>query len=106
MSDLSPRERIWQVVNMIPAGRVATYGQVADLAGLPRRARFVGQVLARLPPGSRLPWFRVVSASGRISFPAGSPSHARQTARLQSDGVAVTGGRIDLETFRWDPSSR
>lgn len=98
----TPRERIWQVVSMIPPGRVATYGQIAELAGLPRRARMVGQVLARLPAGSRLPWFRVVGADGRIRFPIGSAAYARQRALLERDGVNLCGARVDLAAYRWD----
>lgn len=62
-------ERIWTVVAAIPVGRVATYGQVAELAGLPRGARAVGLAMARLPAGTRLPWHRVINATGKVSIP-------------------------------------
>ncbi len=99
---LSDAERIWQVVARIPSGRVCSYGQVADLAGLPRRARLVGRILSRLPQGSRLPWHRVVNAKGELSLPAGSEGARLQRNRLESEGVCFLGGRIPLSRFRWD----
>jgi methylated-DNA-protein-cysteine methyltransferase-like protein len=97
--ELPPRERVWQVVAAIPAGRVATYGQVAALAGVPRGARFVGTVLRELPRASRLPWHRVLNASGRLSV---DPLSAReQRERLEAEGVAFVGGRVSLSRFRW-----
>ena len=62
-------EKVWQIVHDIPSGHVATYGQIAILAGLPGHARYVGTVLKNLPSQSRLPWHRVVNAKGCISFP-------------------------------------
>ena len=83
------QERIWHIVARIPSGRVATYGQVAELAGLPGRARLVGHTLSRLPADTGLPWHRVVNSQGRLSFPPGSPGHARQRERLEAEGVAL-----------------
>jgi methylated-DNA-protein-cysteine methyltransferase-like protein len=94
--------RTWQVVRSIPRGRVASYGQVAELAGMPRGARQVGRAL-RLSPVS-LPWHRVVTASGRIAFPVHSDSYRRQCARLSEEDVPVIGGRIDMRRFRWQPT--
>ena len=94
-------ERIWQVVGLVPAGFVVTYGQVADMAGLPGRSRMVGRCLSQLPGDTRLPWFRVVNASGRISLPNGSEGYLKQEALLQEDGVAVINGKIKLSQFRW-----
>ena len=94
-------ERIWLVVGSIPEGTVATYGQVAELAGLPRGARKVGRVLAALPIGSRLPWHRVINARGRSSLKGAA--QRRQHAKLRSEGVAVRDGRVDLKRFRWAP---
>lgn len=95
-------ERIWQVVHSIPRGKVTSYGRVAALAGLPRQARFVGRVLSQLPPGSKLPWHRVINASGRISFPEGSDGFKRQRARLLDEGVALRGNRVDVRTYGWE----
>lgn len=93
-------EVIWQVVAAIPQGKVATYGQVAQLAGLPGAARMVGRCLSQLPRDTKLPWFRVVNASGRISLPVGSEGYLKQVALLQEEGIAVLNGRISLAKFR------
>jgi len=94
---------IWRVVAAIPRGRVATYGQVANLAGLPRGARRVGWALGRAPAALRLPWHRVVAAGGRIALPEGSASRRTQIARLRADGVPVANGRVSLRLFQWSP---
>ncbi len=93
------RELIWQIVNAIPEGKVATYGQVANLAGMPQQSRLVGRVLSRLPRGTKLPWHRVVNSQGRIS----NPNPARQKDRLAKEGVVMINGRINLRTYRWEP---
>lgn len=89
------------VVERIPRGCVTTYGSVAARAGLPRQARLVGKVLASLPTGSGVPWQRVVAAGGRIAFPDGSPSRARQVRLLRAEGVDATRGRVDLARHGW-----
>ena len=68
------RTALYSTLMQVPEGYVVTYGQLAELAGLGRAARWVGRTLSQLPEGSRLPWHRVVAAGGRISLPAGSPS--------------------------------
>jgi methylated-DNA-protein-cysteine methyltransferase-like protein len=102
-TEATPPERIWQVVTLIPPGRVATYGQVAELAGLPRRARLVGRVLSQLPDGTGIPWHRVVNAAGRISLPAGSTGFREQRARLRAEGITIANGRLALARCRWLP---
>jgi len=101
MDEPTPEERIWQVVASIPCGTVATYGQVAELAGLHGGARRVGRCLARLPGDTRLPWHRVVNASGGISLPGSSGN--RQRRRLRNEGVRFRGNRVDFALCRWDP---
>ena len=94
------QQRIWQIVDAIPAGQVATYGDVALLAGSPRAARQVGGVLSRLPQGSTLPWHRVVNRHGAISLQG--DGLFRQRDALEAEGVVVSDdGRIDLEAYRW-----
>jgi methylated-DNA-protein-cysteine methyltransferase-like protein len=102
-AEATEAERICLVVAAIPRGQVATYGQVAELAGLPRGARKAGRTLSRLPRGSRIPWHRVVNASGRISLPPGSEAYARQQRRLEREGVEFRNGRLSLARFRWRP---
>jgi methylated-DNA-protein-cysteine methyltransferase-like protein len=97
------RQRIWALVCAIPTGRVATYGQIAALAGLPRRARLVGHALRQLPAATLVPWHRVINARGGISFPQGSESYRLQQALLVREGVEFTGEQIDLNRFRWRP---
>jgi len=96
------RQKVWQVVAAIPPGKVASYGQVAELAGLARQARAVGKMMSQLPKDTRLPWFRVINAQGRISFPLDSDGYRRQRERLEADGIEFTGERINLRVYRWD----
>jgi len=105
-------ERIWRVVASIPPGDVESYGSVARRAGLPRRARLVGHALKVAPEELRLPWHRVLSAAGRISFPEGSAAHALQRSRLEAEGVqfrgavvvrAARGAPEDLDALLWAP---
>lgn len=97
---IDPRYRdIYRTVRRIPAGCVATYGEVAEAAGLPRRARLVGRALRGCP--SDVPWHRVVASPGRVAFPVGSESFDEQCRRLQDEGVACVGGRIDMKRHGW-----
>ena len=90
-----------EVIAAIPAGQVATYGQVAHLAGKPWGARQVAWILHSQSEKYRLPWQRVIGASGRISLPPGR-GFKEQRRLLRREGVAVeASGRIDLEKFRW-----
>ena len=98
------RERIYAIVDSVPEGCVATYGQVASEAGLGRGARQVGRALRELPAGSKLAWHRIVNASGRISERGDGSSERLQRRRLRAEGVTFErGGRIDLERYRWRP---
>jgi methylated-DNA-protein-cysteine methyltransferase-like protein len=94
-------EAILAAVRRIPRGKVCTYGNVAEVAGLPRRARLVGTVLRQTPAARGLPWYRVINAGGRISFPAGSDAYARQRHKLEAEGVVFVGGRVDLRRYGW-----
>lgn len=107
MVETNRYDRIYSVIRRIPRGRVATYGQVARLAGLPGQARMVGYALAALPPRSRLPWQRVVNAQGRVSLRSGgSAVEALQRAMLRREGVRFgTSDAISLAAFRWRPRS-
>jgi methylated-DNA-protein-cysteine methyltransferase related protein len=102
----SDAARIIAAVKKIPRGRVCPYGVVAEVAGLPRRARLVGTVLRQTPASKGLPWFRVINASGRISFPLGSDSYDRQRKHLEAEGVDFVGGRVDLDRYGWPPRAK
>jgi len=97
--------RIYAVVARIPRGRVATYGQVAQLAGLAGQARLVGYALSALDDRSRLPWHRVVNARGQISVRRdGSPASIVQRLRLERERVRFDARScIRLDLFRWRP---
>jgi len=92
---------IRRTIAAIPRGRVASYGEIAARAGLPRRARLVGRVLGAAGPAAKLPWQRVLRADGRIAFPRGSRGFREQRARLLEEGVIVHNGRVDLKRFGW-----
>jgi methylated-DNA-protein-cysteine methyltransferase-like protein len=96
-------EAIFAVIRRIPKGWVATYGQVAAMAGLPRRARLVGHVLQNLDPKSKIPWHRVVNAKGEVSWSLSrNGGDALQQRLLEREGVEFDdNNRFDLERFRW-----
>ena len=94
--------RIYAQVKRIPRGRVATYGQIARLAGLAGHARQVGYALAALSDDKTVPWQRVVNAKGEISLRAESHDEIRQRSLLEREGVVFDGeGRISLKRFQW-----
>lgn len=97
-------ERIYAVVSKIPRGKIATYGQVAELAGLSGHARQVGYALHATPDEIAIPWQRVVNAKGEISSRA-DPLMARvQKSLLDAEGISFdANGRIDLRRCRWQP---
>ena len=96
--------RIWATVDRIPRGRVATYGQIAELAVLPGHARQVGYALAALPAGAKTPWQRVINARGEISERASFDGAPRQRLCLLEEGIVFgPDGRVDLARFGWRP---
>jgi methylated-DNA-protein-cysteine methyltransferase-like protein len=98
-----PEERIYRAVMRIPPGRVATYGQIARLAGMPRHHRQVGRALRHLLDDGLVPWHRVVDASGRISPRSeDGTTEARQLRLLEEEGVVFDpAGRVPLARFQW-----
>lgn len=100
---LSNKERIWKVVELIPEGSVSSYGKIADLAGLPGRARYVSTALKQAPSSLELPWHRVLNAQGKISIPKTNPSYQAQWELLAMEGVYVKNGKVDLAEFGWKP---
>ena len=102
---LSTYARVYAVVRRVPTGRIATYGQVARLAGLGEHARMVGYALAALPTGTTVPWHRVINAQGTVSRRR-SGDTLSQRMRLEREGVRFDPrGRVSLTTFGWRPRS-
>ncbi len=100
---MSSYEKIWRIVERIPRGTVATYGQVARMAGFANGARLAGYALHNIPDGMPLPWQRVINARGEISFRAGSRNYVRQKQLLEAEGIRFRGGRVDLNAYGWRP---
>jgi len=97
-------DRIYDVVERIPKGRVATYGQVASLAGVYGQARLVGYALAALPEERDAPWHRVINSRGQVSGRAEPGSEHLQRLLLESEGIMFDdNGRISLDEHLWSP---
>ncbi len=101
-------QKIYAVVKRIPEGRVATYGQVAALAGLAGRARLAGTALREAPEELVIPWQRVINAGGKVSQRGGlGVEEGYQRHLLEEEGVVFSpSGRVDLERFGWEPGGR
>lgn len=99
-------EQIYAVVRRIPRGRVATYGQIADIAGLEGHARQVGYALHNLPENSDVPWHRVVNAKGEISPRNTNDSHELQRILLEAEGLVFESSRVPLEKYRWQHEAK
>lgn len=96
------KAQIFAVIHQIPFGKVATYGQIAKMAGYPGYARHVGKALGNLPQGSSLPWHRVINGKGEISLKG--DSFLRQRSILMEEGVEFSvKGRVRLKEFGWQP---
>lgn len=98
------RAALYLTLHQVPEGKVVSYGQLAELAGLGRAARFVGRTLSQLPDGSALPWHRVLGAGGRISLAVGTVSGEEQRARLRAEGVTIRNNRVDMQRHGWRPT--
>ena len=95
---------IYAVIERIPEGRVATYGQIASLAGLPGHARQVGYALHAAPEELSIPWHRVINARGEVSPRAEPGWEGYQRHLLEEEGVEFDlRGRVDLKRYRWEP---
>ena len=100
-------QRIYAVVRRIPRGRVATYGQVAELAGYAGHARQVGYALHALSDGTAVPWHRVLNARGEISLRSAPGAELTQRMLLEREGVPFDlRGRVPLKRVLWRPRAR
>jgi len=95
-------ERIYDIVKQIPKGKVATYGLVARLAGNPRWSRVVGYALHVNPDPASIPCHRVVNRFGQVSSAFAFGGENMQIRLLESEGVTLTDGRVDLSEYLWD----
>lgn len=94
--------KIYEIILKIPKGKVATYGQIAAMAGNPRAARVVGWVLNSLPNDADVPWHRVINSKGTSSLPLESQRKLQQ-ALLEGEGVIFDkNSQVELEIFQWD----
>ena len=94
--------KIYRIVRRIPRGRVATYGQIAELAGLDGHARQVGYALHAVPSSQKLPWHRVINSRGEVSARTNGDSHELQRHLLEAEGIVFDSrGRTDLRRFQW-----
>jgi methylated-DNA-protein-cysteine methyltransferase-like protein len=95
-------EQIYRLVRCIPPGKVATYGQIARMLGMPQAARTVGWAMGAIPEGSDVPWQRVINSRGTISFPSGSPGAILQRALLEGEGIVFDPkARVNLRRYGW-----
>ena len=103
MNDTNELQRqILEVVALIPFGKVATYGQIAKLAGLPKHARLVGTVLKNLDEGSQLPWHRVINSQGKVStINIDENGENRQLKLLKNEGDLLENHKIKLKDYQW-----
>lgn len=101
MQEKNSYQKIYEVVKQIPRGTVATYGQVAALAGNRRWARVVGYALHVNPDPESIPCYRVVNREGRLSDAFAFGGVNRQKLLLEADGVEVSDGHVDLERYQW-----
>ena len=92
---------IWQAVKKIPRGKVATYGQIARVAGMDGQARLVGYALHNIPHGMEIPWHRVINSKGMISLPRLTGGYERQKKLLQKEKIMLRSEKVDLKIFGW-----
>jgi methylated-DNA-protein-cysteine methyltransferase-like protein len=102
------KDTIHKIIRQIPDGSVASYGQVASYAGIPRAARQVGWILSQSSPQDNLPWWRVINNAGRLSIKGSTyASPELQQDYLEKEGVEITGGfNVDIERYRWQPKAK
>lgn len=95
--------KIIACIDSIPKGKVASYGQIADLAGITRGHRVVAKFLREQELIPDLPWHRVIRADGKSGFPSDSQMFVKQMTRLKSEGVLSRNNKIDMKTYAWQP---
>jgi methylated-DNA-protein-cysteine methyltransferase-like protein len=98
------KEKVIKLIQAVPYGKVASYSQIALLAGSPRAARQVGSILNHIEHEAELPWWRVVNNTGRISIKGSDYSPIDQKLRLEAEGLAINVDlTFEIEKYRWSP---
>jgi len=101
VKELAPM--IFQVIAQIPYGRVASYGQIARLAGIPKHSRLVGYVLKHMDADSSLPWYRVINSQGKISLSKlNDQGQNIQAQLLMAEGILVIEDKVKMKVFQWN----
>ncbi|UBQ38590.1 MGMT family protein [Acinetobacter johnsonii] len=101
VKELAPM--IFQVIAQIPYGRVASYGQIARLAGIPKHSRLVGYVLKHMDADSSLPWYRVINSQGKISLSKlNDQGQNIQAQLLMTESILVIGDKVKMKEFQWN----
>jgi methylated-DNA-protein-cysteine methyltransferase-like protein len=96
--------KIYDIARRIPRGKVATYGQIARLAGFPKHARLVGYAMHSIPDGEDIPWHRVINSKGEISLRSAPGCENQQQTMLEAEGVEFNlAGRVNLKKYQWNP---
>jgi len=97
------QKKILSVIRAIPHGHVASYGQIASIAGIPRGHRLVARALRDNPGSPDLPWYRVIRADGRCGMAEGSNSYQKQFSLLKTEGILAEKGRVNMKRYQWQP---
>lgn len=97
----SPSKRIYDAVKKIPYGKVATYGQIAEIAGDKKMARAVGNALHKNPDPDNIPCYRVVNSKGELAGKFAFGGDQVQARLLEAEGIAVVNGKVDLKKYQW-----
>ena len=92
---------IWDAVSQVPEGKVASYGQIAEMAGMKGEAQFVGRSLSNIPKRLSLPWHRIIRGDGSIAFPEDSLIAKEQAQKLMDEGITVINNKIPMQVFQW-----
>jgi methylated-DNA-protein-cysteine methyltransferase-like protein len=100
---LLKRQQLYQTIAAIPHGKVASYGQLATLAGQNGAARWVGWCLRQLPRDSSLPWHRIITSSGKLAFPPATAGYIRQREDLEQEGVCLQNHKVSMKVYQWRP---
>ena len=102
----NPTRRIYEAVKKVPRGKVATYAQIAEMAGNQKMCRAVGNALHKNPDPLHIPCYRVVNSQGKLSGEFAFGGEGAQQKLLEADGIVVTNGRVDLKKYGYRPVSK